>query len=262
MTAIWRRMYFSMITFVLFLIYARPTQIRSAVDGFRVNYKIASSITLCSVRPCVCVCVHFYRRFPVSASRFGNFLAVNYLKFLPVFLSFRKRCKSRRPRKNRYQRPAFATRSSPVRSSCRVVGLSAFSGARKSNHEEVPEDPATVQRRQRELGGRRQDAERRAVSIFIHTHGLWHSWGRSCCTVVFVVLSRADNRTAVKPDQTFAKVEITVKDRDESVSMAHVDASQYKKLIIEDLTSTGKRTSGDTRSAGPRRASRQNPTTF
>lgn len=127
MTAIWRRMYFSMITFVLFLIYARPTQIRSAVDGFRVNYKIASSITLCSVRPCVCVCVHFYRRFPVSASRFGNFLAVNYLKFIPVFLSFRKRCKSHRPRKNRYQRPAFATRSSPVRSSCRVVGLSAFS---------------------------------------------------------------------------------------------------------------------------------------
>lgn len=46
-----------------------------------------------------------------------------------------------------------------------------------------------------------------------------------------------DNRT-VKPDQVFSKVEISVKDSNESFSIAQVNASQYKKLIIEDLTTT------------------------
>lgn len=207
-----------------------------------------------SVRVCVFALLSSFFRRQVALVIFSQWITWNsYL--VAIFLSFRKRCKSRRPRKNHYQQPAFAVRS-PVRNSCHR-SIRVFrrpktepwgSSWRPCNR------PATAKRTWWAPAGRRTTRRE-----YIRTGcGVWHSWGRSCCTVVFVVLFRADNRTAVKPDQTFAKVEITVKDRDESVSMAHVDASQYKKLIIEDLTSTGKRTSGDTRSAGPRRASRQN----
>lgn len=52
------------------------------------------------------------------------------------------------------------------------------------------------------------------------------------------VLFRTEGK-AVKSEQVINEVEVTVKDVKEKSSIAKVNPSLYKQLIIEDLTSTG-----------------------
>lgn len=49
---------------------------------------------------------------------------------------------------------------------------------------------------------------------------------------------RVDGKV-VKPEPTFNQMEIKVKDKKEKLPVAQVFPSLYKKLVIEDLTSTG-----------------------
>ncbi|XP_050438544.1 geminin-like [Adelges cooleyi] len=45
-------------------------------------------------------------------------------------------------------------------------------------------------------------------------------------------------KTAIKPEQVFTDMEVKMKDKKDKLSIAKVNPSLYKKLIIEDLTST------------------------